>query len=371
MKLLAISVAGYSEFYYAKKANCLFKTVSSIYNGSKYFWNGEHRSKRILELTLYSDIQFFQKFLSLSEVDILHGPSNLLYSAQIQVNRLVTISPERLEVENAYDPNKMVRIPVPSSHLGIGSVAVRLLSNVRREGMQFKRNKRRIHPMSNCLVFHCHGGGFVAHTSKSHEIYLRGWAAELQVPIVSVDYSLAPKAPYPRALEEVFYAYCWAMKNANSLGTTAGRIIAVGDSSGGALIMALMLKCIDQSVRRPDGALLIYAPLILGFQPIPSRLLTGMDLLLPFGLSMKYLKAYIDLGSDKIIEPANQEKKKLNSTDSAISKDGLHFATDQNPANDYQFNVPLDPFISPLLANDEMLIQLPSIKFVVSPHEIQ
>jgi hormone-sensitive lipase len=38
------------------------------------------------------------------------------------------------------------------------------------------------------------------------------------VPILSVDYSLAPEAPFPRALEDCFYAYCWAIKNHQLLG---------------------------------------------------------------------------------------------------------------------------------------------------------
>ncbi|KAG7254543.1 hypothetical protein CRUP_015546, partial [Coryphaenoides rupestris] len=43
--------------------------------------------------------------------------------------------------------------------------------------------------------------------------YLKSWSQDLGVPILSVDYSLAPEAPFPRALEECFYAYCWAIKN--------------------------------------------------------------------------------------------------------------------------------------------------------------
>lgn len=35
---------------------------------------------------------------------------------------------------------------------------------------------------------------------------------------MSVDYSLSPEAPFPRALEECFYAYCWALCNAHLLG---------------------------------------------------------------------------------------------------------------------------------------------------------
>ena len=67
-------------------------------------------------------------------------------------------------------------------------------------------------------MVHIHGGGFVAQTSKSHEPYLKSWAQELGAPILSIDYSLAPEAPFPRALEECFYAYCWAVKHCALLG---------------------------------------------------------------------------------------------------------------------------------------------------------
>lgn len=83
-------------------------------------------------------------------------------------------------------------------------------------------------PPSPALIFHCHGGGFVAQSSSSHESYLRDWARRLGVPILSIDYSLAPEAPFPRALEEMVYAYCWAINNCHLLGSTAQRIVLVG-----------------------------------------------------------------------------------------------------------------------------------------------
>lgn len=80
------------------------------------------------------------------------------------------------------------------------------------------------------LLIHCHGGGFVAQSSRSHEVYLRTWTSELDIPILSIDYSLAPEAPYPRAVEEVLYAYVWALKHANSmLGSTVKKVIFIGE----------------------------------------------------------------------------------------------------------------------------------------------
>jgi hormone-sensitive lipase len=50
------------------------------------------------------------------------------------------------------------------------------------------------------------------------QIYLRQWAKDTGAPVLSIDYSLAPEAPFPRQMEEVFFAYCWALKNAHLLG---------------------------------------------------------------------------------------------------------------------------------------------------------
>lgn len=229
-----------------------------------------------------------------------------MFGVKVKINKLITIPPEQLEMKRIYGNNEIIQIPLPTSHLGPGSVTARLLSSVRREGMVGERNKRNIHSPAKALIFHCHGGGFVAQSSKSHEVYLREWAVKLHVPILSIDYSLAPQAAYPRALEEVFYAYCWAIKNCHLLGTTAERIVVVGDSAGANLNLALTLKCIDYKIRRPDGVFLIYCPVKMSFDPSPARLLCLMDPLLPFGFLMRCLKAYVHPDDDPNME--NKEK---------------------------------------------------------------
>lgn len=64
------------------------------------------------------------------------------------------------------------------------------------------------------------------------QMYLRSWACELGVPILSIDYSLAPEAPFPRALEECFFVYAWCLNNFHQLGTTGKCICLAGDSAG-------------------------------------------------------------------------------------------------------------------------------------------
>lgn len=107
-------------------------------------------------------------------------------------------------------------------------------------------------------------------------------------------------APFPRAVEEVFYAYCWAIKNCSLLGTTAETIILAGDSAGANLNLSCAMKCIELNVRKPDGIFLAYCPVQISFDPSPARLLCLMDPLLPFGFMMRCLKAYACPNSDVI-----------------------------------------------------------------------
>ncbi|KAJ1489011.1 alpha/beta hydrolase fold-domain-containing protein, partial [Baffinella frigidus] len=85
---------------------------------------------------------------------------------------------------------------------------------------------------SRMLIVHFHGGGFIAQSSASHELYLRDWARALDCPILSVDYDLAPDHPFPVAgqqsffafcwvaVQQSFFAFCWALKNAARLEKT-------------------------------------------------------------------------------------------------------------------------------------------------------
>ena len=105
-----------------------------------------------------------------------------------------------------------------------------LLSPIFQEYFQhINENKAPTKPISDWFILHIHGGGFISQTSESHQIYLKDWSRWTDdTPILSVDYSLAPEAPYPRALEEVLYAYVWALNNCERLGTTAKRVALVG-----------------------------------------------------------------------------------------------------------------------------------------------
>ncbi|CAG5135195.1 unnamed protein product, partial [Candidula unifasciata] len=123
-------------------------------------------------------------------------------------------------------------------------------------------------------------------------VYLREWAVTIDVPILSVDYSLAPEAPFPRALEECFYAFAWAVQNCAQLGSTGEKIILVGDSAGGNLAISTAMRAVSFGIRPPDGILLVYPCTVARYTPSPARLLSLMDPILPVGLVTRCLAAY-------------------------------------------------------------------------------
>jgi acetyl esterase/lipase len=63
----------------------------------------------------------------------------------------------------------------------------------------------------------------------SHLGYLKHWSKILNLPIVSIEYSLAPEHKHPTALNECFKVYTWLLKNSHQLGLRKGKIIVGGD----------------------------------------------------------------------------------------------------------------------------------------------
>jgi acetyl esterase len=107
------------------------------------------------------------------------------------------------------------------------------------------------------LVFF-HGGGFVIGNLDSHDALCRQLANESGCKTVSVDYRLAPEAPFPAAVEDCFAAVQWVEKNASDLGVDPNCIALAGDSAGGNLAAVISLMARDKGGPPICFQLLIY-----------------------------------------------------------------------------------------------------------------
>lgn len=286
LKTIMVCMATFSEAFYSN-GTLLARCANSV----KYMLDPEIRARRIVDVSQRADISFCQAFWFLNEADLTRRLPAIT-APSLAINQIISIPPEELTLPTL--SGSTVSIPIPNSHIGKKPIHVRLFSSKRRLGMVGSGGVGgELHGLSNELIIHCHGGGFVAQTSLSHETYLRNWAINLGIPILSIDYSLAPEAPFPRALEEVLYAYAWALNHASTLlGSTAQKILFAGDSAGANLNLGVTLKCLQLNIRKPDGIFMAYTPVLVDFVLSPSRLLCLTDPLLPMGFLLRCLKAY-------------------------------------------------------------------------------
>ncbi len=94
------------------------------------------------------------------------------------------------------------------------------------------------------LVFFMHGGGFVLGDLDSHESLCAEIARTLDLPVLAVDYRLAPEHPWPAGIEDSIAAAYWAAASPEALGPAVTGLIPCGDSAGGnfAIIVTLALR---------------------------------------------------------------------------------------------------------------------------------
>lgn len=103
-----------------------------------------------------------------------------------------------------------------------------------------------------------HGGGWVIGSIDTHDATCRALAAGAGCTVVSVDYRLAPEAPYPAAADDCYAALEWVAAEAASLGIDPARIALGGDSAGGNLTAVVSQMARDRSGPSVCFQLLIY-----------------------------------------------------------------------------------------------------------------
>lgn len=85
-----------------------------------------------------------------------------------------------------------------------------------------------------CVVF-IHGGGFVIGDIEVYNALCTEIAHRLDLPVVSVEYRLAPEHPFPAAPDDCEAAARWIASSPAELGRTITGLVITGDSAGGNL----------------------------------------------------------------------------------------------------------------------------------------
>ena len=96
-----------------------------------------------------------------------------------------------------------------------------------------------------------HGGGYYRGSVAATRATVARVSAEAKVKCLSINYRLAPEHPFPAAIDDTYSAYEWLINE----GISPEHIIVSGQSAGGGLCLALLLKIKDNNFYQPKGAI--------------------------------------------------------------------------------------------------------------------
>lgn len=106
-------------------------------------------------------------------------------------------------------------------------------------------------------LLYIHGGGWMGGSLSSHRSLVSNIAATAQVTALAIDYRLAPHHRFPAALDDCVTAFDWLMANGPDGPRAARSTFIAGDSAGGNIALATLIRLRDRAVRRPTGAIVL------------------------------------------------------------------------------------------------------------------
>lgn len=111
-----------------------------------------------------------------------------------------------------------------------------------------------------------HGGAYRIGSRAAYRHFTWRLAAAARARVLAIEYRLAPEHPFPAALDDAVAAYRWLIgRNVDSR-----QMLVMGDSAGGGLGLALLLRLRDRGERLPAGA--------IALSPWTDLALTGASL---------------------------------------------------------------------------------------------
>lgn len=145
------------------------------------------------------------------------------------------------------------------------------------------------------VILYFHGGGFVMGNARSHRNIVGNFVKHLGIKALVFDYRLAPEHPAPAAVIDSAAVYKWLLEQ----GYQPENIGFAGDSAGGGIALATLLKCKDDGVPMP-GVGAVFSPctdMTISGESHKTRL--KADPCTPKGANETYLGYYVGGGEPK------------------------------------------------------------------------
>lgn len=102
-------------------------------------------------------------------------------------------------------------------------------------------------------VLFLHGGAYRAGAPANYRHFTWRIAAATGASVLAIDYRLAPEHPFPAALDDAVAAYRWLLAGR----AEPAKTLIMGDSAGGGLTLATLLKLRDDGLPLPAAAVAV------------------------------------------------------------------------------------------------------------------
>jgi len=139
------------------------------------------------------------------------------------------------------------------------------------------------------IVLYLHGGGYIGGSFKTHKEFVARLSKIANVQVILIEYRLAPENPFPAALEDSIKAY----NRIISKGYNPQNIFIAGDSAGGGLCLATLLKLRDEKIPLPSAAVCISPWTDLALTGTSIKTKAEMDPMLTEELLKLGVKSYV------------------------------------------------------------------------------
>jgi monoterpene epsilon-lactone hydrolase len=139
------------------------------------------------------------------------------------------------------------------------------------------------------VILHLHGGGYITGGIDSHQMMCVLMAQTLKMKVLLPEYHLAPEHPFPAALEDALKVYRWLLAK----GHRPANIILAGDSAGGGLALAMVLRLRDAGEQLPALVVCMSPWTDLTFQGQSYRLNARVEAVLQEAVLRDWAAGYI------------------------------------------------------------------------------
>lgn len=107
------------------------------------------------------------------------------------------------------------------------------------------------HSTPRLTALYLHGGGYSFYP-RAYDHFTAVIAQAAGTRTFALDYRLAPEHPFPAQLEDALNAYCWILQTVHP-----ADLVIIGDSAGGNLALALLIKLRDSKMPLPSMAIVL------------------------------------------------------------------------------------------------------------------